>query len=148
MIELAGTALAVAVGWTALIVLGLLEMPLDLGQVYLGLFYLAWFGAAFGMMMSVGAEYHSLFEKITHPLTYLSIMISGCFYMVDWLPAEYQELALYVPMVHGFELIRGGFFGPQVTVHYDIGYISAVCLVCTFLGLAMLHGLRNWLPVR
>jgi len=58
--------------------------------------------------------------------------------MVEWLPPEAQTAVLYLPMVHGVELIREGFFGIGVVhPHYDMGYMVVFCLVLTLLGLAV-----------
>lgn len=56
--------------------------------------------------------------------------------MVDWLPAPAQKLALMLPMVHGVEVLREGYFGSVVRAHYDLGYMAMCCLVLTLFGLA------------
>ena len=42
--------------------------------------------------------------------------------MVDWLPHYAQKLLLLNPSVHCFEMFRAGFFGAEVTTHYDPAY--------------------------
>ena len=42
---------------------------------------------------------------------------------------------LYIPMVHGTEIVREGYFGSRVHAHYDLGYILPFCLVLTFVAL-------------
>jgi ABC-type polysaccharide/polyol phosphate export permease len=55
--------------------------------------------------------------------------------MVEWLPAKLQAAVLLLPMVHGVELLRHGFFGNAVRTHYDIAYMSVCCLILTLCGL-------------
>jgi capsular polysaccharide transport system permease protein len=42
---------------------------------------------------------------------------------------------LVLPMVHGVELLRHGFFGNAVRTHYDIGYMATCCLILSLCGL-------------
>ncbi len=56
--------------------------------------------------------------------------------MVDWLPPIAQEVVLLLPMVHGVELLREGYFGSTVHAHYDIAYMASICLVLTLFGFA------------
>ncbi len=60
--------------------------------------------------------------------------------MVDWLPSNLQNFALLLPMVHGTEMLRQGYFGNVVRTHYDVGYMAACCLV---LSLAALYAIRE-----
>jgi capsular polysaccharide transport system permease protein len=68
--------------------------------------------------------------------------------MVHWLPPEYREAALYIPTVHYFEMIRGGFFGAAAKAHYDMTYIAMFCLGLTFFALVVLRYVRKWVIVQ
>lgn len=59
--------------------------------------------------------------------------------MVDWLPPAAQKTVLMLPMVHGVEILREGYFGSVVHTHYDLAYMASVNLVLTFLGLFLLR---------
>lgn len=98
-----------------------------------------------GLAMVMGAltsEWHGM-ERALHVLTYLIMPISGLFFMVNWLPEAMQELALWVPTVHIFELLREGQFGDRVRAVYDISYVAAWILVSHLLGLAGLRIARE-----
>jgi len=60
--------------------------------------------------------------------------MSGAAFMVEWLPHKLQVVVLYLPMVHGVELLRQGYFGNVVRTHYDIGYMTEICLMMTLCG--------------
>jgi len=77
-------------------------------------------------------------EKIWHPISYFLIPVSGAAYIVDALPKEMQKIVLILPLVHGVELIREGFFGSRVKAHYDMGYLGTINLVLTLFALALL----------
>lgn len=147
VLEAAGGLAAFIFGCTFLHLLGFMEAPENLFPIFVGLFYLVWFSAGFATILSVGAEYHTVIEKISHPISYLCIIISGCFFMVDWLPPDYREIALYVPLVHCFEMIRGGYFGDKVKVYFDTDFMLAVCLVQTYFAIMLVRSLRKWVSV-
>jgi ABC-type polysaccharide/polyol phosphate export permease len=54
--------------------------------------------------------------------------------MVDWLPTAAQKAVLFLPMVHGVELVRQGYFGSLVRTHYDMNYFVISCLCLTILA--------------
>ena len=64
---------------------------------------------------------------------------SGAAFMVDWLPPSGQQAVLLLPMVHGVELLREGYFGNAVRTHYDMGYMAGISLVMTLLGLLLVR---------
>ncbi|HEV7456629.1 MAG TPA: ABC transporter permease [Roseococcus sp.] len=63
-------------------------------------------------------------ERITHPLLYISIVFTGVFYMVWWMPYKFQAITLLLPIIHVFEFIREGQFGPGQPYHYDLRYVA------------------------
>jgi capsular polysaccharide transport system permease protein len=42
--------------------------------------------------------------------------------MADWLPERMRNLALYMPMLHCFEIMRRGFIGETTPTHYTAAY--------------------------
>ena len=47
-----------------------------------------------------------------------------------------RKLSCFCPMVHGVEFLREGYFGSQITAHYDLAYMAIVNTVLTLFGLA------------
>jgi len=117
-------------------IMGWMHPPEDVLKVILGWLMLAWFGAALGLLIGAMSARTELVEKIWHPMSYLLFPLSGAVFMVDWLPPRAQELVLLLPMVHGVELLREGYFGSMVHAHYDLAYMTSCCLFLTLLGLA------------
>jgi capsular polysaccharide transport system permease protein len=56
--------------------------------------------------------------------------------MAEWLAPEFRQFVLWLPMVHGVELLREGYFGSVIRTHYDVQFMIAVCLGMTVLALA------------
>jgi capsular polysaccharide transport system permease protein len=117
------------------IFIGWMTMPDDLLLVLEGWLMLAWFGASLALLVGGGTAFSSLVHRLWHPIAYLLFPLSGAAFMVDWLPKKFQDAVLLLPMVHGVEMLRHGYFGNTVRTHYDIGYMAICCLVLSLCGL-------------
>jgi ABC-type polysaccharide/polyol phosphate export permease len=116
-----------------------IAMPVDPLMVLAGWGMLAWFGAALSIVVGAATAYSEIVERVWGPVSYLIFPLSGAAFMVDWVPPAMREVVLYMPMVHGVEMVRDGYFGDIVRTHYDIGYVALVNLVLTLLGLLLLR---------
>lgn len=139
LLEFGGATISFLLLGLIFVAAGLLEWPEDLLEVMAGWFMLAWFGMALGLLLGVLSIRHELVEKLWHPISYLTLPLSGAAYVVDALPDKVQPLALYLPMVNGIELLREGYFGSHARAHYDIGYMAACSLVMTLVALLQLR---------
>ena len=119
--------------------IGVMRTPHDLLEVVSGWGLLAWFGASLALVIGAGTVFSELFERLWHPLAYIMFPISGAAFMVDWLPPSMQKIVLLLPMVHGIEMLRHGYFGDVVRAHYDIGYMAACNLVLSLVGLFLVQ---------
>jgi capsular polysaccharide transport system permease protein len=125
------TLLFVYIGW--------MPMPVDLLRVLLGWFMLAWFGSSLALLIGAGTAFSEIVERLWQPAAYLLFPLSGAAFMVEWMPVNLQKYVLLLPMVHGTEILREGFFGNVVKTHYDLGYMAACCLVMTLGGLYLVR---------
>jgi capsular polysaccharide transport system permease protein len=117
--------------------------PHDLLKVVVGWSLLAWFASALGLLIGAISERSEVIERVWHTFTYLAFPFSGAVFMVEWLPAKYQVLAGWVPMVNGVELLRDGYFGQLTDTHYSVSYLASVNLALTFLGLLIVRDLAK-----
>jgi ABC-type polysaccharide/polyol phosphate export permease len=115
--------------------IGWMPLPDNLLLVFGGWLMLAWFGASLALLIGGAAAYTPLAHRLWHPAAYLLFPLSGAAFMVDWLPTKLQHAVLLLPMVHGIELLRQGYFGNVVRTHYDIGYMAECCLTLMLCGL-------------
>jgi capsular polysaccharide transport system permease protein len=136
LLEAAGATTSFFVLSILWISIGWIEPPQDILKVLLGWFMTAWFGASLALLLGSLSERNEIVEKIWHPMAYLLFPLSGAAFMVDFLPPAAQKVVLFLPMVHGVELLREGFFGSHVHAHYDIPYMAAVCFCLTALAFA------------
>ncbi|TNJ35956.1 ABC transporter permease [Prosthecochloris vibrioformis] len=118
---------------------GSMQPPEDILKILFGLLLMAWFGAALAMVIGSLTERSEVVDKLWSPFSFFLFISSGVFFLVDWLPPVAQQYILWLPMVHGIELVRDGYFGRLFTAHYDVAYLTFWNLFLTLLGLAMLR---------
>jgi ABC-type polysaccharide/polyol phosphate export permease len=143
LLEAAGATISFVVLGIFFTAIGWLQPPEDLLQVTIGWFMLAWFGASLAILLGAWSEESETVEKLWHPAAYLLFPLSGAAFIVDALPQRAQEILLFLPMVHGIEYLREGYFGSAVRAHYDLAYMAACCLLLTVLGLAKLRAVSR-----
>ncbi len=135
LFEFSGTTLALFAVYTTLRLANLLEPCADPGLALAGWMLMAWLSFAIGLILAALAEQFEFVEKLVSPFQYLLLPISGVFFMVAWLPTWAQKLALYVPMVHSYELFRAGMIGESIQTHYSVPYLLTCNIVLTLFGL-------------
>lgn len=135
LLEGSGATLSFVILSILFVYLDWMVPPEDILQVVGGWLMTAWFGMALGLLMGSLAERSELVDKLWHPASYLIFPLSGAAFLVDALPTNFQEVVLYLPMVHGVEYLREGFFGSRIHAHYDMQYMAAANLVLTFCAL-------------
>ena len=115
----------------------------DLADVLHGWFLMG--GMAFGIaaILAAASEHFEVVEKFIAPIQYITLPISGCFFLLDWMPSSAREVLLYVPLVHGFELFRAGFFGPSVNTYASPGYAWVFAIVTTGFGFKYFEAIRD-----
>lgn len=135
LLEFGGATISFTVLSILFISIGWLDPPQDLLQVVAGWLVIAWFGSALAIYLGALSHESELVDKLWHPASYLIFPLSGSAFMVDALPKAAQDVVLWIPMVHGVEIVREGYFGARAHAHYDLAYVLPLSLVLTFLAL-------------
>lgn len=143
ILEIAGATVALVTISAVLIFTDWMAPPADILTMIGGWALLAWFAAGLGLIVGALTERSDAFERIWHVSTYLAFPLSGALFMVEWLPKPVQEMALWVPVVNGVEMMRDGYYGAMATTHYSVAYLSVVNLVMTWVGLVLVHKTKN-----
>lgn len=136
LLEAAGATMSLIFLSLFFVFIGWLSPPEDVLQVISGWLMLTWFGFALAIFLGALSEVSETVEKLWHPAAYFIFPLSGAAYLVDALPPAAQNFVLYLPMVHGVEYLREGWFGSQIVAHYDLRYMALINTVLTVLGLA------------
>jgi capsular polysaccharide transport system permease protein len=137
LLEATGATISFVLLSVVWISLGWMDPPNDILQVLSAWGLLAWFGAALALIVGGGTAHNDLVERIWHPAAYLLFPLSGAAYMVDWMPSRFQEVLLWIPMVHGVEMLRDGYFGPAIRTHFSVSYLALSCSLLTLAGLSL-----------
>ncbi|AUX70456.1 sugar ABC transporter permease [Porphyrobacter sp. HT-58-2] len=128
-IEFSGATISFLVLGLVFILMGWLAPPEDVLTVVGGWLLIAWFGAALAMTLGALSHEFELVDKFWHPASYLLFPLSGAGFLVSGVPPAVREVVLWIPMVHGVEIIRDGFFGSKIEAIYDAGYAATFALV-------------------
>jgi capsular polysaccharide transport system permease protein len=135
VLEIGGATASFIALSAAFIFVGWMPPPDDPLEVVGGWLMLAWFGSSLALVIGAGTAFSEVVDRIWHPVAYLLFPLSGAAFMVDWLPEKFQNVVLVLPMVHGTEILREGWFGTAVPTHYDVAYMAFCCLVVSLAGL-------------
>lgn len=114
-----------------------MEWPEDILQLAFAWIMTIWFGMALALVLGTLGEMSELIEKLWHPAAYLIFPLSGAAFIVDAMPKAYQNMILWLPMVHCNEMIREAYFGSKIIAHYDVGYLTFCNLLLTLLGVTI-----------
>jgi ABC-type polysaccharide/polyol phosphate export permease len=139
LLEAGGATISFAILSLFFIAIGWIKPPEDTLKVIAAWLLLAWFGASLALLLGALSERSEVIEKLWHPASYLLFPLSGAAFLVDALPPKAQEYILILPMVHGVEMLREGYFGSLVRAHYDAGYLILSCSVLSLIGIAQLR---------
>jgi capsular polysaccharide transport system permease protein len=119
------------------------DLPENLTKVTLAMIGIALLSQGIALLAAAAEEAFEGIDRMIHATTYLVLPVCGMGFLVEWLPNWAQELALYIPTVHLFELLRDGQFGSRFRAVYDPGYVIAWIMVTHLLGLAALRITRQ-----
>ena len=135
IIEFAGATISFFTLSLVFILGGWISPPEDFLTVAAAWLLLAWFGAALAITLGALSHEYELVDKLWHPASYLLFPLSGAAFLVSALPPLGREIVLYIPVVHGVEMVRDGYFGSRVEAIYDLGYLITCSLVLTVVAL-------------
>lgn len=143
LLELGGTTAAFMVVYFVLLSLGQVSMPSNYLLLYGGWLILTFIGVGFALVLAGLAMRYEAFERVIGLIAYLLVPLSGAFVMAAWLPPEYRRVLLYIPFVHGIEMIRAGVFSEFTETHYSIVYAITFGAIFNIIGLILIAGARD-----
>ena len=139
LIEFGGATISFVVLTLLFLAIDWIAPPDDILKVFAGWLLIAWFGSALAIALGALSHLSELVDKLWHPFSYLLFPLSGAAFLVAALPQFAQELVLWIPIVHGIEFVREGFFGARAQAIYDLGYLIPFNLVLTLIALIALR---------
>jgi capsular polysaccharide transport system permease protein len=88
-----------------------------------------------------------LFERIMHPLMYLTLPICGAFTLADWVPPKYRLVLEWVGLANCAEMFRAGVFSLSVKTYWSVSVIVFESLGFLVIGLPILEHARRKMEV-
>lgn len=143
LMEFLGATAAFVVVYVGLLAFGQVGLPHNWLLMYCGWLLMGWvaFGVAF--FLAALAMRFEVLERLTSVISYVMIPFSGAFIMVDWIPPQWREAYLLVPLPHGVEMVRGGVFGEFTHTYYHPAYAFAWGGALIFAGLVLMVDARD-----
>lgn len=143
ILELAGTVMAFLILYSFCYSTGLVDFPARPLWLLAGIGYVFWVSTAVAMIIMGGTYESSLLGRLVHPFSYFQIPLSAAFFEVKSVPNPFRDGLLYSPLPHSFEIVRYGVFPNSSLEYVDFTYLTAFCLVLTFLGLVAMKSLKR-----
>ena len=137
LLEVAGATIAQVMIMTVLIAIRWIDFPQDVFYMLLAWLLMAMFAMGLGLVICSIAFKFEAFGKIWGTLSFVMLPLSGAFFFVYSLPAQIHNYVLWIPMVHGTEMFRAGYFGDSIITYENPWYLLLANLVLLLLGLAM-----------
>ena len=100
---------------------------------------MTWFAFGFSLIVAGITEIWEPTEHFVAPLLYITLPITGAFYMVHWLPVSVQNVVKWSPLVQVFEMYRAGMFGSLVPTEWNVPYLMLWSLLLTGIGLPLVE---------
>lgn len=139
LLEFGGATISFAALSVLFITIEWMSVPEDFLTVAAGWLLIAWFGSALAIGLGALSYLSELVDKLWHPFSYILFPLSGAAFLVAALPRFAQEVVLWIPIVHGVELVRKGFFGSDARAIYDLSYLVTFNLVLSVASLILLR---------
>ena len=139
LLEIAGATIAQIAIVGGLILIGWIPTPADVFYMLMAWLLMAIFAIGLGLVICSIAFKVEAFGKIWGTFSFVMMPLSGVFFFVSSLPQQAQQYVLWMPMVHGTEMFRQGYFGASVITHESISYIVLCNLVLLLLGFIMVN---------
>lgn len=127
--------------------IGLIPFPADVFYMLCAWFLMAIFGFGLGLVVCSLAQKYEMFSKFWGMFNFILMPLSGAFMFVSALPPNIQKYALYIPMMHGTEMFRHGYFGNSVVTMENVPYLIFWDLVLLLFGLSAVRNFASRMNV-
>jgi capsular polysaccharide transport system permease protein len=139
LLELIGIVSAFLIAYVPLALYDIMPAARDPLLTFGGFALTAWFSFSFGLVITAITELNEAASRFVPPVLYITLPFSGLFYMVSWLPDQYQTIILWSPLVNCIEMIRGGLFPDYVATYGSPLYVGIWCIGLTAIGVPLVQ---------
>lgn len=119
--------------------IGWIDIPVDIFLMAKAWLLMSWFGLSLGLIVGVLSEKLDWFAQLWRTVMILVLPFSGALVFVERLPQKMRDAILWIPMVHGTEMFRHGYFGDYIHTHENAWYLILCNFIMLFLGLVLVQ---------
>ena len=135
ILEVASVTVAQIAIMLLFIFIGWIDLPADIFYMIIAWLLMAFFGLGLGFVLYAISCKSEVFGKVWNAMGIVFMIASGVFYFVSSLPQQAQEIVLWVPMIHGTEMFRHGYFGATVVTMENPWYLALWDIILLLVGL-------------
>jgi capsular polysaccharide transport system permease protein len=139
LLELIGIVSAFLIAYVPLALYGVIPPMRDPLLTFSGFVLTAWFSFSFGLVLTAITELTEAASRLVAPILYITLPFTGLFFLVYWLPEQYQSIILWSPLVNCIEMIRGGMFPDYITTYSYPLYVVIWCIGLTAVGIPLVQ---------
>jgi len=143
LLEAVGTSLSLVVLTALLISIGLADWPPRPLWLMLGLFFMFWFSFCLSLIIVSISHDNRTVGRMVHPVSYIMMPLSGAFYRVQWIPSPYREYLEWFPLPQIFKMSRYGYFESATDDYFSVSFLTASCLILSYIGLVAIKIVRG-----
>jgi capsular polysaccharide transport system permease protein len=144
LLEIGGTGLSFLIAYVPLYLFGFAPDISDPLVLVGGWLFMGWVSFGIGLILAGLSEMSEIVERFVQPLMYLSLPLTGLFYMVSWLPENARRVVSYSPLVNATEMTREGLMGSAVEAYWNFSYLLNSCFLLTGVGLVIVRRARRY----
>jgi len=117
--------------------------PTHIDAMAVAILGLALLGFGVGMTNATIEQVFPTWREIYSVLSRPLMLVCAVFFTLDSLPPVARDYVAYIPITHGIELFRAGYYSGYRSSALDIAYLYEFGLVMCLLGLAGERALRT-----
>ena len=130
-LESLGTLISFFVSFLVLYLIDLIPPIHDIGLLLTAWILITFFSFSVALIILAFCEFWEPAEKFVQPIMYITLPLTGAFFMVSWMPSEIQSILLLSPMINTQEMFRAGLIGPSTPTYYHPEYVILVTVFLT-----------------
>src|SRR5262245_16492603 len=126
MLEFATSTIVMLLVFGGITILHGVDAPVHLDTIAAAIFGLSLLGFGVGMTNAVVEQVFPTWREIYAVFSRPLMLVSAVFFTLDSLPIEARNIVAYIPVAHGVELFRTGYYSSYRSAELDVAYLYEV----------------------
>jgi len=143
MLELATSMMVMIILFGGIVAFNQVAGPIHMEIIATAILGLALFGFGVGMTNAAIEQVFPTWRQIYSVLSRPLMLVCAVFFTLESLPSALRDVVAYIPITHGVELFRIGYYSGYRSSALDIAYLYEVGLAMCLIGFASERSLRS-----